>query len=822
MKSNVMDKDNNKLAKEVKDDKDIIQLTDKPMEPQALINQNKSSTERMNIETPSIVKCDNNANDHTNAQLTKDIIKTNLKKLFMLKSKYDSKANDYYITQLHINQLLKEAKVGTENGIQLGHIDLLFKQASYFKTKMYFDQFVSFFISLSKIVFPNEFDANPKQALESFLDSFFDTFNSFLLNSNNAINVINEEREGGDINEDIKKELSGLMVIEKLIAYAPDNAQRYIIFKLRKPLRELYEIYFCNPIFYYNKSDNMRKSLLKRLIVFAKDFEIVPYIMNETFIAIYYNMIINMNIYIDSNANDNCNEYHEEMSSIKKASFNHLDFIDDNCLCFTFDNFCFLLIHLAIHAYNKMTPNTFNQLEVDKLIMFLERIDETKGMTHLAMRFNLKTSQNISLYPSKQWLIEYNELINQEEKYSKWNKNNIQSNDITNPSLSKNIMVDIKEVQSNEGRRHDLIDKHIIDLSRTFLFFSSFSNKININLMNLSSYIKFLCNCQLMFTIKKDTTFSINSFNRNDIVQIDHNDMKPFQSYNNFPRKEINASNTNSFIKERDVKLVFASLTGIKTTASTSHQSNTSLHQNTFHISNTYAKSDSTCSLSSSLIQQQQTQFQKSKKDYQLYQMDFEQFLNSIPVLSQYAYPKETKDTALNNILTLNIIPNLIKAESKIQLPHCDMLSNAFQLINRDDIRIILSKYSRVIRNYYNCYSDDYHEIDFNQLYEFYKDFDIFPEMISLVLLKNIYYVFSENNKRSNNEKHNFDNEGRYVEYAQAKMSFTNFLDSLAVSAMVFEFDRQFDPIKKIVFLIKRINASNGINKCRIKSGREL
>lgn len=46
----------------------------------------------------------------------------------MIKGKYNSKDNDYYITQLHINQLLKDAKLFTEYDIKIGYIDLLFKQ----------------------------------------------------------------------------------------------------------------------------------------------------------------------------------------------------------------------------------------------------------------------------------------------------------------------------------------------------------------------------------------------------------------------------------------------------------------------------------------------------------------------------------------------------------------------------------------------------------------------------------------------------------------------------------------------------------------------
>lgn len=45
----------------------------------------------------------------------------------------------------------------------------------------------------------------------------------------------------------------------------------------------------------------------------------------------------------------------------------------------------------------------------------------------------------------------------------------------------------------------------------------SFSNKLNVNLMNLSSYFKFFYHCQLLKPIKTHTIH----INRNNIVQVE-------------------------------------------------------------------------------------------------------------------------------------------------------------------------------------------------------------------------------------------------------------------------------------------------------------
>lgn len=109
------------------------------------------------------------------------------------------------------------------------------------------------------------------------------------------------------------------------------------------------------------------------------------------------------------------------------------------------------------------------------------------------------------------------------------------------------------------------------------------------------------------------------------------------------------------------MKFVFTSLTGLKTTK-TQRQSNTSLNKNTMMNPSAYTKSDSKCSLFSLILQQQPA------KEYQLYHMDFEQFLNSLSILLQYEYPQETNDISLYKLLTNNILPHLIKTERELKL----------------------------------------------------------------------------------------------------------------------------------------------------------
>jgi hypothetical protein len=49
-----------------------------------------------------------------------------------------------------------------------------------------------------------------------------------------------------------------------------------------------------------------------------------------------------------------------------------------------------------------------------------------------------------------------------------------------------------------------------------------------------------------------------------------------------------------------------------------------------------------------------------------------------------------------------------------------------------------------IILPYYSCYMENHGFLSFEQFFEFYKDFSIFPDIINLIQLKNIFFTLSE------------------------------------------------------------------------------
>jgi hypothetical protein len=53
-------------------------------------------------------------------------------------------------------------------------------------------------------------------------------------------------------------------------------------------------------------------------------------------------------------------------------------------------------------------------------------------------------------------------------------------------------------------------------------------------------------------------------------------------------------------------------------------------------------------------------------------------------------------------------------------------------------------------------------------------------------------------------------------------ITFHLFLESLAITAMMFRFDEQFKELDKLLYLVERMNQSKGINKSQMRSGKTL
>ena len=111
--------------------------------------------------------------------------------------------------------------------------------------------------------------------------------------------------------------------------------------------------------------------------------------------------------------------------------------------------------------------------------------------------------------------------------------------------------------------------------------------------------------------------------------------------------------------------------------------------------------------------------------------------------------------------------------------------------------------------------------MDFDQFFCFYKDFGLFPDIVNMLQLKNIFFsladllrshyfdkteeekVLKESQLGTENTRNdNFENKIKEMLKKNEFLNFDLFLDSLAISSTFMKFNEQFDDIEKVTSLL--------------------
>jgi len=143
-----------------------------------------------------------------------------------------------------------------------------------------------------------------------------------------------------------------------------------------------------------------------------------------------------------------------------------------------------------------------------------------------------------------------------------------------------------------------------------------------------------------------------------------------------------------------------------------------------------------------------------------------------------------------------------------------------------------LSEFDPVIIVFYENYCDTKSLMSFDQFYEFYKNFSLFPDIVNLVQLKKIFTTLAEayllqklneGQEQNVDMKYTMDNTNHPKKFNnKICINFNFFLQSLAMTAMFFKFDNRFRDLDKILYLVERINQSKGLKILQLKSGKTL
>ncbi len=126
-----------------------------------------------------------------------------------------------------------------------------------------------------------------------------------------------------------------------------------------------------------------------------------------------------------------------------------------------------------------------------------------------------------------------------------------------------------------------------------------------------------------------------------------------------------------------------------------------------------------------------------------------------------------------------------------------------------------------IIYPHYVNYADKEDLINYAGVYNFFKDFEIYPKLINLIQLKTIFFSLHEIlSEQISIEENEYDFKEIKEIKEKLKINFNSFMDTILLSSIHIRLNEEISHIEKILYLIKRMGNSKGVNKSHSKTGK--
>ena len=318
------------------------------------------------FESINIIKEYNNYNILTREQI---LYFTHI--IFLNNASFMKNKECYMMSKSNFLNILKSIKI-IKSQLILVQIDLIYDSISSKSSMIDYSQFNQILMKIIKNIYKEQYSKSPQLTINIFITKLINHYNLFFENK---------------IPKDYLYKYQYNSIV-KIIQISPNENQIILIKEIILTINEIYEKYFIYELD-YNKEYLYKSS--ENLVLFCKDFEIVPQIINSTQAVTYYNLIIHIQqIYLTL------------QDSLKK-----LKICKNKGKIFTFYHFILFIIHMSLYSYTKLfgskTWNIKNNniSKESKLLLFLEKLEHSKGMTNFLSKLFTPRTKPLSLIPPK-------------------------------------------------------------------------------------------------------------------------------------------------------------------------------------------------------------------------------------------------------------------------------------------------------------------------------------------------------------------------------------------------------------------------------------
>ncbi len=810
-----------------------------------------------------------------NETINKEEMLQNLNKIFLNNSQYNTKEKDYFMTRFHIIEILKKGKIISKGIISKTQADIILTKLNPHKRKYNLIDFINYLTEICHYMYKENFELAPKETMDYFLNCLFGNIHDYLEEKNSknfleqnhdstctikSIETIIISKLKKPIfklllslydsfvkiykvyfqneltkNVIINKELMLLNSSENLLQFATDfEISPYIINKTNL------NTYFNILIKYQFENRNLINDIMnsygdkkyKDIGIMFKLSSFILFIYHFTLFLYYkdfetknkedtYDYIIDENncslddidkVILFLQKLENCEGRKKYLNKRYRTNDNKFTFIPTN-----------KSIQIAKDEIKK---------ENNKNVLNNKKISPIKDMKENNNNNNKKFNIESSPYTSGE--VTERNIENPNDTYAYGLKTTKSFNIIKNDNLNEYYkdkikkedyylsISELKRILSVSPSIQSDIISNIENLSEIFLKYSKIHDKLEYNRMTISSFIQFLKDTNILYAVpnqKKNTYQKLS----NKLIRRNSN-ISEVKAFNHTLKLSISASNINLSPEEKNYRknisqivntnkytdkmnlgeasVIFLSLTNSNNFPSNLNNIRTQFDKNTgYNNINMNSYISKTFSFDSKMHNFQQKNIPNK--------MNLILFIKSFELISTKLYPDMTLDDAVSNLLNKKILP-FIK-EKKLNIIDSEEIKNALTKMNNETIKSFLIKLGDIIYPLYRLYSDNSGNMKFYQLFDFYKNFSLFPELISLSQMKTIFFTLCESS--SNICESNCKSSQRKIE----QIDFSLFLESLGIASMFFNFKDIVSDIDRLLYICYFIWKSDGIKKQKIE-----
>ena len=331
-------------------------------------NNNKFSTIPKYEETFESINLIKDSNDKI---LTKEQILYFTHIIFLNNSEYNKSKDCYMMSKTNFLNILKPLNI-IKSQLILVEIDLIYDSISAKKSMIIYSQFNQILMKIIQKLYPEQYSMSPQLTITYFINKLIKYYNLFFENK---------------IPKDYLYKYQYNSIV-KLMQASPNENQIYLISQIILTINEIYEKYFTYEL--DKNQENINKSS-ENLVNFCRDFEIIPQIINSTQAMTYYNLIIHI----------------EQLYNFFKDALKNKKICKNKGKIFTLYHFILFILHMSLYTYTKIfeskTWNTKNSdiTKESKLLLFLEKLEHSKGMTNFLSKLYTPRTKPLSLIPPR-------------------------------------------------------------------------------------------------------------------------------------------------------------------------------------------------------------------------------------------------------------------------------------------------------------------------------------------------------------------------------------------------------------------------------------